>query len=73
MNKVGTFGVSSAAYYWTRLFGAVGRWACRILHLDKFYMLIYVDGVHVVVYGCDRNIVDPLLGDGGHGDTLFFP
>ena len=54
LNKVGTFGVSSAAYYWTRLFGAVGRWAFRVLHLDKFYMLVYVDDLHVVVYGSDK-------------------
>ena len=54
LNKVGTFGVSSAAYYWTRLFGAVGRWAFRVLHSDKFYMLVYVDDLHVVVYGSDK-------------------
>ncbi|CAE7803084.1 unnamed protein product, partial [Symbiodinium sp. KB8] len=51
---VGTFGVSSAAYYWTRLFAAVGRWAFRVLHLDKFYMLIYVDDLHVVVFGGEK-------------------
>ena len=54
LNRVGTFGVSSAAYYWTRLFAAVGRWAFRVLHLDKFYMLIYVDDLHVVVFGGEK-------------------
>ena len=54
LNRVGTFGVSSAAYYWTRLFAAVGRWAFRVLHLDKFYMLIYVDDLHVVVFGSEK-------------------
>ncbi|OLP75357.1 hypothetical protein AK812_SmicGene44859 [Symbiodinium microadriaticum] len=54
LNRVGTFGVSSAAYYWTRLFAAVGRWAFRVLHLDKFYMLIYVDDLHVVVVGSEK-------------------
>ena len=46
--------MSSAAYYWTRLFAAVGRWAFRVLHLDKFYMLIYVDDLHVVVFGSEK-------------------
>ena len=54
LNRVGTFGVSSAAYHWTRLFATVGRWAFRILHLDKFYMLIYVDDLHVIVYGGEK-------------------
>ena len=54
LNCVGTFGVSSAAYYWSRLFGAVGRWTFRVLSLDQFYMLIYVDDLHVVVFGCDK-------------------
>ena len=54
LNRVGTFGVSSAAYHWTRLFATVGRWAFRILHLDKFYMLIYVDDLHVIVFGSEK-------------------
>jgi len=56
LNRVGTFGISSAAYYWTRLFAAVGRWTFRVLHSDSFYMLIYVDDLRVIVYGPDKFI-----------------
>ena len=34
LNKVGTFGVSSAAYWWTRLFGCVGRLVWHVLSDD---------------------------------------
>ena len=31
LNTVGTFGISSAAYWWSRLFGCVGRWVVDTL------------------------------------------
>ena len=54
INTVGTFGVSSASYHWSRLFGAVGRWALRILGQKWALQIIYVDDLHVVVVGPDR-------------------
>lgn len=51
VNKVGTFGVSSAPYWWTRLFGLVGRLVSRIL-LDRWILkLVYVDDLHMVAVG----------------------
>ncbi|CAE7403696.1 glyQS [Symbiodinium necroappetens] len=54
INTVGTFGVSSASYHWSRLFGAIGRWALRILGQKWALQIIYVDDLHVVVVGPDR-------------------
>ena len=54
INTVGTFGVSSASYHWSRLFGAIGRWALRIMAQRWALQIIYVDDLHVVVVGPDR-------------------
>ena len=54
INTVGTFGVSSASYHWSRLFGAIGRWALRIMAQRWTLQIIYVDDLHVVVVGPDR-------------------
>ena len=51
VNKVGTFGVSSAPYWWSRLFGLAGRLVARVL-LDRWVIqLVYVDDLHVVTVG----------------------
>jgi hypothetical protein len=51
VNKVGTFGVSSAPYWWSRLFGLAGRLVARLL-LDRWILqLVYVDDLHVVCVG----------------------
>ncbi len=42
-NKVGTFGVSSAPYWWARLFGLIGRFLSYILGTELFYHMVYVD------------------------------
>ena len=51
VNKVGTFGVSSASYWWTRLMGTVGRLVGNAMGTECNYQLIYVDDLHVVVFG----------------------
>ena len=54
LNCVGTFGVSSAAYWWTRLFGCVGRWVLRILDRRWSMQLAYVDDVHILCLGPEK-------------------
>ena len=54
LNCVGTFGVSSAAYWWTRLFGCVGRWVLRILGRRWSMQLAYVDDLHLLCIGPDK-------------------
>ena len=51
VNKVGTFGISSAPYYWTRLFGLVGRLVARILLREWLYQVVYVDDLHLAAVG----------------------
>ena len=57
MNKVGTFGVSSAAIWWTRLFGAVGRWVLRVLGPLWNLQVVYVDDLHIILVGKDKFLV----------------
>ena len=51
LNAVGTFGVSSASYWWTRLFACVGRWTLRLLRNRWNIQIVYVDDLHIVVKG----------------------
>ena len=51
VNKVSTFGVSSAPYWWSRLFGLTGRLVARILLNRWVIQLVYVDDLHVVTVG----------------------
>ena len=54
LNRTGTFGIASAAFWFARLIGLVGRLAFRVL-LDTFvFMLIYADDVHLLSGGPDR-------------------
>ena len=57
MNKVGTFGVSSAAIWWTRLFGTVGRWVLRVLGPLWNLQVVYVDDLHIILVGQDKFLV----------------
>ena len=57
LNTVGTFGVSSAAILWSRLFGCVGRWVLRILGDRWNLQVVFVDDLHLVVAGADNYIV----------------
>ena len=50
-NRVGTFGVSGAPYWWTRPFGLVGRLVSRLLLRRWSYQLVYVDDLHAVEAG----------------------
>ena len=42
VNKVGTFGISSAPYYWTRLFGLVGRLGGKNFATRSGYIRLYM-------------------------------
>ena len=57
LNCVGTFGVSSAAILWTRLFGCVGRWVLRVMGPRWNLQIIFVDDLHIVVVGADKFVV----------------
>ena len=54
VNKVGTFGVSSAPYWWSRLFGLTGRLVARVLLNRWIVQLVYVDDLHVVCVGEEK-------------------
>ena len=46
VNKVGTFGISSAPIWWSRLFSLVGRLVMRVMGQEKLYQTVYVDDLH---------------------------
>ena len=54
VNCVGTFGVSSASYWWTRLFALVGRTATHVLRRAATIQIVYVDDLHILVWGPDK-------------------
>ena len=54
LNKVGTFGVSSAAMLWSRLFGCIGRWVIRVMGPRWNLQVIFVDDLHMLVAGPDK-------------------
>ena len=54
LNLVGTFGVSSAAFWWARLFGLVGRWVLRSMLTLWNLQLLYVDDLHLLTAGPDK-------------------
>ena len=43
INTVGTFGIGSAAYHWSRLMSGVGRAAYYLLGQSELFILVYVD------------------------------
>ena len=51
VNTVGTFGLSVASFWWSRLFGLVGRTVARALLQEWFYQLCFVDDIHGVFSG----------------------
>ena len=51
VNRVGTFGISSASFWWARLFGIVGRAIARCPLQHLFYQFVYVDDLHSDFYG----------------------
>ena len=51
VNCVGTFGISISSFWWSRLFGVIGRTVARWLLQHAFFQFAYVDDVHVDFYG----------------------
>ncbi|CAE7822684.1 unnamed protein product, partial [Symbiodinium necroappetens] len=54
VNTVGTFGVSSASFSWSRLFGIIGRVVTRCLMQVLFFHLVFVDDLHANFSGRNR-------------------
>ena len=54
LNKVGTFGISSAAYWWSRLSSGVGRIVMILLGQTWTFMLLYADDVRVSSHGPNK-------------------
>ena len=54
VNRTGTFGIASAAYWFARIIGLVGRLSLRVLLQSFVFMLIYADDLHVLSGGRDR-------------------
>lgn len=54
LNRTGTFGVASAAYWWSRLMGLIGRFGLNILGNDWVFVLIFVDDLHLAAGGSNR-------------------
>ena len=51
VNKTGTFGISSAPYWWFKLAGLLGRFIGYMFHQRWFMHMIYVDDLHGVFTG----------------------
>ena len=51
LNRVGTFGVSSAPYWWARLMGFIGRFVGHLMGAQWFLQMVYVDDLHGVFVG----------------------
>ena len=54
LNKVGTFGVASAAFWWSRLMGLIGRFALATCMKDWIFILTFVDDLHMAFGGTNR-------------------
>ena len=54
VNRVGTFGVSSAPYWWAKLAGLIGRFVGYIFQSRWFMQMIYVDDLHGSFVGADK-------------------
>ena len=57
LNRIGTFGISSAAFWWARLFGLVGRWVLRVMLTLWNLQLVYVDDLHLLTAGPDKFLI----------------
>lgn len=54
VNKVGTFGISSAPYWWAKLFAMVGRFVGHLMMNAWFLHLVYVDDLHGSFVGKEK-------------------
>ncbi|CAK9006461.1 Uncharacterized protein SCF082_LOCUS9026, partial [Durusdinium trenchii] len=57
VNRTGTFGVSSAPYWWAKLCGLIGRFVGHLTQTSLFLHMIYVDDLHGVFLG-ERKFLD---------------
>ena len=51
VNKTGTFGLSSAPYWWAKLCALIGRFVGYMMQTTWFLHMIYVDDLHGVFVG----------------------
>ena len=51
VNCVGTFGVSSASYWWSRLFAGIGRLVGCVMLQQHWWQLVYVEDLHITSLG----------------------
>ena len=51
VNRTGTFGISSAPFWWAKLAGLLGRFVCHIFRQRWMMHMIYVDDLHGVFTG----------------------
>eukprot|EP00973_Karenia_brevis_P053678 7457596-Karenia_brevis.AAC.1 len=51
LNQVGTFGLGSAGYWWSRLGGAVSRRALSLMGQHEIWLLLFADDVDVLASG----------------------
>ena len=51
INKCGTFGISSAPYWWAKLFSLVGRFVGHVMASIWFMHMVYVDDLHGAFVG----------------------
>eukprot|EP00435_Cladocopium_sp_Y103_P029251 s3649_g7.t1 len=54
LNKTGTFGVSSAPYWWAKLFAAIGRFVGHLMQSSPFWHMVYVDDLHGAFTGVHK-------------------
>ena len=56
LNRVGTFGIGSAAYWWSRLVGGTGRLTMYLMLQANIWQLAFADDLEWVVQGADLMI-----------------
>ena len=54
LNRTGTFGVASAAFWWSRLMALLGRFAYNLSEQDWLFVLVFVDDLHLAAGGQNR-------------------
>ena len=54
VNQVGTFGVSSAPYWWAKLAAMLGRFVGYLFHTRWMMQMIYVDDLHGTFVGHNK-------------------
>ena len=51
LNTTGTFGISSAPYWWAKLFGLIGRFVGHLMQDKWFLQMAFVDDLHGTFVG----------------------